>query len=296
MDISWQRLISTKSAHAVETKKLGQYPCVQDTACSICDSFSESQRETLSTSSYRIHKDRKAGLLVSPKEVTVLSSVNKLSSESAPADQSSVHSSEQTAPVLQPSAQVSTQAPASFASTSQDVSYITSDQFSAMMEKMAEQFARFKALLSRGNVFSAPKMSVTPVSAHQIISEKSFINPTARPTGLVRLPADLIDEDRSDIKHVKNKSHKSKSKHKSDRKSHRHSDRYFDKSDTFTPAGESHFTTGTALAGTQDVPGPGIKSVPPDPSVSHAAPAYATSQSSQDTQTTGPSQLHQSCF
>ena len=44
---------------------------------------------------------------------------------------------------------------------------------------MAEQFARFEALLSRGNIFSAPKMSVTPVPAHQVISEKPFIDPTA---------------------------------------------------------------------------------------------------------------------
>ena len=47
-------------------KKLGQDPCVQDKPCSICDNFSESQRETLSTPSYRIRKDRKAGLLIFP--------------------------------------------------------------------------------------------------------------------------------------------------------------------------------------------------------------------------------------
>ena len=112
-----------------------------------------------------------------------------------PADQSTTHSSEQAAPVLNPSAQFSAQAPAVSASTSQDIFYVTCDQFSGMMEKMAEQFARFEALLSRGNIFSTPKMSVTPVSAQPVISEKPFMDPAARPTGLVpywsgKLPTD----------------------------------------------------------------------------------------------------------
>ena len=108
-----------------------------------------------------------------------------------------------------------------------------------MTEKMAEQFARFEALLSRGNVFSDPKMSLTPVSSQQIISDKPVIDPTARPTDPVRLSAKLVDEKGSDSKYEKKKSHKSKSKHKSD-KSHRHSDkhseRHSDKSDNSSPA------------------------------------------------------------
>ena len=48
-----------------------------------------------------------------------------------------------------------------------------------MTEKLAEQFARFEALLSSGNILSAPKMSVSPVSPQQIISDKPFIDPTA---------------------------------------------------------------------------------------------------------------------
>ena len=104
-------------------------------------------------------------------------------------------------------------------------------------------------------------MSVTLISVHQVISGKPFIHPTARPTGPVRLPADLVDEEGSDIKHVKKKSHKSKSKHKSDKsESHRHSDQ---SSDIFTWAGDFLKITGSAPAGTQDIPGPGIKSVPP---------------------------------
>ena len=63
-------------------------------------------------------KDRKAGLLVSPKEVTVISSVEDLSSANVPADNSSAH----------PSAQV---APAASSASNSDTSYVTSDQFLA---------------------------------------------------------------------------------------------------------------------------------------------------------------------
>ena len=81
-------------------KKIGQDPCLKDSPCSISDNFSDLQRETLSTPSYRIHKDRKAGLLLSPKEVTVISTVEELSSDTTPADNSTA----QAALVLQPSA------------------------------------------------------------------------------------------------------------------------------------------------------------------------------------------------
>ena len=54
----------------------GEDNCVLDKPCPICDAFSHSQKELLATPSYRIRKDKKAGLLVSPKDVTVVSSVD----------------------------------------------------------------------------------------------------------------------------------------------------------------------------------------------------------------------------
>ena len=138
-------------------KKLGQDPCVQDKPYSICDNFSDLQKETLSTPSYRIRKDRKAVLLVSSKEV--VSFLVLKNCRLTPVNQS-------TCTVLHPSAQDSMLAPDTDSTSTQEVSYVTSEQFSAMSEMMAEQFARFEALLSRGNVFSA-KMSITPVSSHQ---------------------------------------------------------------------------------------------------------------------------------
>ena len=44
--------------------------------CKICDSFTAVQREMQATPQYQIRKDRKAGILVSPNKVTVLSPVN----------------------------------------------------------------------------------------------------------------------------------------------------------------------------------------------------------------------------
>ena len=50
-----------------------------------------------------------------------------------------------------------------------------------------------------------------------------------------------------------------------------------------TPAGEFPLSIGTAPAGTQGIPGPGIMSVPPQPGLSQAA----SRQSTQDTSATG---------
>ena len=56
-------------------KGIGDDPCVKDKQCSVCDLFSDEQRELVSTPSYRIRKEHKAGILVSPKEVEVIAPV-----------------------------------------------------------------------------------------------------------------------------------------------------------------------------------------------------------------------------
>ena len=61
-------------------KGIGDDPCVKDKHCSMCDSFSDEQRELISTPSYRIRKERKAGTLVSPKEVEVIAPVDSSAS------------------------------------------------------------------------------------------------------------------------------------------------------------------------------------------------------------------------
>ena len=144
-------------------KKVGEDQCVKGLSCSICEGFSEAQRETLSTPSYKIRKEIRAGSLVSPKDITIIGSVES-------EDQASVQ------PIAHP--------PAQGPSTSQLGSFVTSAQFEEMNDKWAEHFARFEALLSRGNVFSTPKSSA-PGSSHPVLSDQPFLNPSARATGPV---------------------------------------------------------------------------------------------------------------
>ena len=141
-------------------KGIGDDPCVKDKQCSVCDSFSDEQKELISTPSYRIRKDRKAGILVSPKEVEVI----------APVDSSATAEPTFSAPPQGPS-QPSTS------------NFVTAEQFSLMNDKWAEQFARFEALLSRGNVFSTPKAAVNPASSKVIVSDSPFIAPAHRSGG-----------------------------------------------------------------------------------------------------------------
>ena len=116
-------------------KGIGDDPCVKDKQCSVCDSFSDEQRELVSTPSYRIRKNRKAGILVSPKEVEVI----------APIDSSDTAEPTFCAPPQGPS-QPSTS------------TFVTAEQFSLMNDTWAEQFACFQALLSRENSFPPPKL------------------------------------------------------------------------------------------------------------------------------------------
>ena len=101
-------------------KLIGEDNCVMDKPCPICDSFSDSQKEILATPSYRIRKDKKAGLLISPKDVTVLQPVDNeptFQSESGPSAQ----------PSAQPSMASSTVQPAMASSTLQPTNFVTSE-------------------------------------------------------------------------------------------------------------------------------------------------------------------------
>ena len=136
-------------------KRIGDDPCVKDNPCQICDSFTEAQRDRLATSTYRIW------FLVSPDEVTGITTV-----EDKPKD---VEPCFQTPPP-------SSSASAVKADTS---IFVTSEQLKQISDQWSEQFARFEALLSRGNVFSTPKTSVKPVPPHTIVSDSPFIAPSA---------------------------------------------------------------------------------------------------------------------
>ena len=191
------------------------------------------------------------------------------------------------------------QAPPASSSSKSDTSYVTSDQFSALSDKMAEQF---EALLSRGNIFSAPKMPVNPMSSHQVTSDTPFLDPNlARPTGPVWLPAGSKDDKGSDSKHGKKKSDKSKhrSNKKSDTKFRGHADKSSDKStdrnadkvDSHARVGALTSSTGTTPTGNLDTPSPGVKQMP---SISHLSQstAHSTGQPFQDSSATDQTSGH----
>ena len=53
----------------------GDDDCVEKRPCVICDGFTETQKEMLATPTYKILKDKKSGVLISPDQVTVIASV-----------------------------------------------------------------------------------------------------------------------------------------------------------------------------------------------------------------------------
>ena len=72
---------------------------------------------------------------------------------------------------MESNAHPSTQVPASaIPSASHSPSFVTAQQFEAMNDKGAEQFAHFEALLSRGNVCTSPKTAVSTVPSHTLVS------------------------------------------------------------------------------------------------------------------------------
>ena len=112
-------------------KAIGDDDCVEKRACAICDGFSDVQREILSTPIYKLRKEKKTGVLVSPENVTVIASIED--------KEPTFHSSP---PTSQPSAHAQSEASGSSAS------FVTSDQLKQISDQWSEQFARFEVLLS----------------------------------------------------------------------------------------------------------------------------------------------------
>ena len=97
-------------------------------------------------------------------------------------------------------------------SAAQPSGFVTAEQFTAMSDKWAEQFARMEALLSRGNIFSTHVSAVKHVDSQQLVSETPFLAPVTHPTGPVKVPVavDAQVKVSSDEQKSKKKSHKSR--------------------------------------------------------------------------------------
>ena len=104
-------------------KKVGDDSCVKGQDCLIFEGFTDGQRDNLSTLSYKICKEKRASSLVSPKDVTIISTVD-MEGQASP----------------QSTAQVSAHAAAPATSSAPPVSFVTSAQFEAMNDKWAQQF------------------------------------------------------------------------------------------------------------------------------------------------------------
>ena len=145
-------------------------------------------------------KDKKSGILISADEVTVIATVEDKDKDLDPSFQS-------------PRSTSSVMANPSEAS----ISFVTSDQLKQILDQWVEQFARFEALLSRGNMFSMPKTSVKPMPPHTVVSDSPFISPSARLTGPVDAPAEveLKEKSHKDDKPKKDDNKDNKKEHKS---------------------------------------------------------------------------------
>ena len=161
-------------------KGLGKDPCIVGGAiCKICDNFTAIQREMLATPQYQIRKDKKAGLLVSPRDVTVLSPVNSSQQPASTAHAQQTISEDDSAHAQH------------LPGGSDNVSssdFVSKKDFDKLSDQLDEKFSRFEALLSRGNIFATPKVPVQV--SNPPVSDQPFIDPaSARTTGPVRFPA-----------------------------------------------------------------------------------------------------------
>ena len=174
--------------------------------CKICDGFTSIQREMLATPQYQICTDKKAGLLVSPKDVTVLSPVNSTQQQ----DAANAH-----AQLIDAGQQHELgTAHAQHLPGGSDVSssvYVSKKDFNNLSQQLDQRFARFEALLSCGNIFATPKVLVNVINPP--VSQQPFIDPnaSARATSPVWFPAEQASKE-PDLK--TSKKHKS-SYHKS---------------------------------------------------------------------------------
>ena len=152
-------------------KKMGDDECVENRPCTICDGFMDLQKEMLSTPTYKLRKEKKLSVLLPPEDVTVIAMVE----DKEPISHSTPNSSSSSAQ-NQPETSSSP--------------FVTSAQLKEISDQWSEQFAHFEALLSRGNVFSTPKVAVSKVPPQSVVSETPFIPPSARLTSPVEFPAE----------------------------------------------------------------------------------------------------------
>ena len=161
-------------------KGLGSDNCVKKKPCNHCDSLTDQQRGMLSTPQYQIRKEKMAGLLVSPSKVTVVCIVDP----DQDSDDVQHDAPDPSGSGPQETFQISPHSADDF---------VSRKDLDVLRNQLEEKFARFEALLSRGNIFSTPKIPVSAVSAP--ISNQPFFDPSdPLATGPVRPPGPDVDQ------------------------------------------------------------------------------------------------------
>ena len=113
-------------------KNMGGNDCVENRLCTICDGFTDIQKEMLSTPTYKLRKEKKSGLLVPPEDVTVIAMVKDkepIFHSTPPSSSSSVQNQPETRST-----------------------FVTSAQLKEISDQWSEQFPRFptpKAAVSK---------------------------------------------------------------------------------------------------------------------------------------------------
>ena len=181
MDILWPPLIYISAMPDATKKVFGTITVLSKSLVKFVMGFSDVQKEMLSTPTYKLRKEKKSGVLVSPEDVTVIDSVDDR--------EPTFHSSPTSLPA---SAHAQPQPEASTAS------FVTSAQLKEISDQWSKQFARFEALLSRGNIFSTPKTAVKPMPAHTELSDTPFFALSTRLTG----PVEFSVEGEADDKQI----------------------------------------------------------------------------------------------
>ena len=145
-------------------KKLGSDDCVLGKDCQICESLMDSPQKILATPQYQIRRDKKSGVLVSPRKLTVVGPVESLEEDSS--DQDSAHAQLPAGP---------SHAPYSM-SQSSGRDFVSRQDFDILNNQLEEKFAHFEALLTSTNIISTSKVAVA-VTNPPVLLEMPFINP-----------------------------------------------------------------------------------------------------------------------
>ena len=164
----WLGLTPTPSVHVVETRGVGDDPCILKKQCDVCKGFTPKQILQLSTPTYRDREEKKVTAssstptLVDPAHVSVLGQVEKVKA-----------SQPQSTPTTKKTK--CSESPKPSASKKKSSSKPSADGLKQLDDKWAERFSRLEAMLL-AKTFTVP---VVKPASDVTTSQKPFFYPGA---------------------------------------------------------------------------------------------------------------------